>query len=99
MGIATRTFAGLAAATVIGGVSLPIAEAGVRSVITPDPDTCRYAVVPDGQVPLRSGPGKRFETTGELQPSQDPLAGSCAISGKGGMQNWVRILREEHQNA
>ncbi|TMR07027.1 hypothetical protein ETD86_52145 [Nonomuraea turkmeniaca] len=96
MRAATRIFAG-AAATVLALGGLGPAAANAAREPSPATETCRYVVQADKAVPVRSGPGKKHEERGRLEPSDDPHKATCAARGRG-PEHWVRLKSGEFED-
>jgi uncharacterized protein YgiM (DUF1202 family) len=93
--VATTALAALAPAATTHATPAQTVRAAMA---VPGDDICRYVVTyAKKPVPLKSGPGRRFDTVGTLPVSADPIVGSCAIRGKGAKRNWVQIRRGAHE--
>ena len=97
MRTAMRLLAGAAAAATLSGLGITAAHATTAGIAAPtQAETCRYVVDVANPIPVRSGPGKKYRAVGELGPSKDPIAATCAARGRG-PSHWVQLKEGDHE--
>ena len=94
MGNTLRVALAVAAVAVSG-----LAVAAPASASTTSTSICRYSVGVSKDIPVRTGPGKRFRAIGFIPGDREaPIFGTCVTPGRG-PSHWIRVDQGEFRGA